>query len=89
MAAYLRIFCRFSDAARLQKSRLQAAKVFGIGSNKPKELLKSVDFLYGFYMDFGLGVLPGHSSTPPVSADVASAAYLPRLPCDIGHGIGL
>jgi len=26
------IFCRFSDAARLQKSRLQAAKVFGIGS---------------------------------------------------------
>ncbi|HNX26145.1 MAG TPA: hypothetical protein PKK48_01930 [Phycisphaerae bacterium] len=32
MATYLRIFCRFSDAARLQKSRLQAAKVFGIDS---------------------------------------------------------
>jgi len=30
-AAYLRIFCRFSNAARLQKSRLQPAKVFGIG----------------------------------------------------------
>ncbi|HPS53885.1 MAG TPA: hypothetical protein PLK08_10065, partial [Phycisphaerae bacterium] len=27
------IFCRFSDAARLQKSRLQAAKVFGIDSS--------------------------------------------------------
>jgi len=33
-----KIFCRFSDAARLQKGRLQAAKVLGIGSKKTEIL---------------------------------------------------